>query len=191
MLRPLLPSDGADVRAALHDDRVWSGGFLASWGRPQTVDDYVRLAQRLDVPLERVPYAVVLREALAGVAVAAGTVVGITSVGDIDVANAAAHIGWTAYTPTVWGTVVNPATKYALLAHCFDDCHLERIRLQTDAINVRSQRAIAALGATREGILRHHQRRADGTWRDTVVFSILRSEWPQVKAALKRRIAGE
>lgn len=71
-----------------------------------------------------------------------------------------------------------------------DDCHMHRVKIQTDAINLRSQGAIARLGAVREGVLREHVVRADGTWRDTVVFSILASEWPAVRARLEHRLEG-
>ena len=81
--------------------------------------------------------------------------------------------GWTAYTPAAWGTAVNPECKFLLLRHCFEECFFERVKIQTDLMNVRSQEAIARLGAVREGVLRHHMLRTDGSWRDTVVFSVL------------------
>ena len=120
---------------------------------------------------------------------AAGAVVGTSSLGEWDLHNERAHLGWTAYGPRWWGTAVNPASKLALLSHAFDDCGFGRVKLQTDNLNTRSQAAIAKLGATREGVLRRHKARADGTFRDTVVFSILRDEWPQVRAALEARLA--
>jgi RimJ/RimL family protein N-acetyltransferase len=117
-----------------------------------------------------------------------GTVVGTSSLGEWDLVNERVHLGWTAYGPTWWGTAVNPACKLALLGHAFDDCGFGRVKIQTDLINLRSQAGIAKLGATREGVLRRHIRRADGTWRDTVVFSVLRDEWPQVRAGLLARL---
>ena len=100
------------------------------------------------------------------------------------------HLGWTAYGPRWWATAVNAECKLLLLGHAFDDCGFGRVKLQTDLRNDRSQAAIAELGATREGVLRRHMRRADGTFRDTVVFSILRDEWPAVRASLERRLTG-
>ena len=76
-----------------------------------------------------------------------------------------------------------------MLAHAFDDCRFGRVKIQTDVLNTRSQAAIAKLGAVREGVLRRHQARADGTFRDTVVFSIVRDEWPAVRNGLERRLA--
>ena len=117
-----------------------------------------------------------------------GQVVGTTTLGDFDEHREAAHIGWTGYDPRVWGTAVNPEAKLLLLAHAFEDCGFGRVKIQTDAVNQRSQAAIAKLGATREGVLRRHTRRADGSFRDTVVFSILRDEWPTVRARLEARL---
>src|SRR5450830_266121 len=99
--------------------------------------------------------------------------------------------GWTGYAPAVWSTGVNPAAKLALLRHAFEDCGMRRVKLQTDTLNARSQAAIARLGAVKEGVLRQHTRRADGTWRDTVVFSILADEWPVVRAQLETRVAAD
>jgi N-acetyltransferase len=120
---------------------------------------------------------------------AAGTVVGTSSLGDVDLANERVHLGWTLYGSRWWGTQVNPEAKLLLLSHAFDDCGFGRVKLQTDAVNHRSQAAITRLGAVREGVLRRHTRRADGTFRDTVVFSILREEWPAVRARLEERLA--
>lgn len=118
---------------------------------------------------------------------AAGTIVGTTSLGDIDVVNERAQLGWTMYASRWWGTAVNPECKLLLLGHAFE-CGFGRVKIQTDAANERSQAAITRLGATREGVLRRHTRRADGTFRDTVVFSILADEWPRVRAGLERRL---
>jgi RimJ/RimL family protein N-acetyltransferase len=118
-----------------------------------------------------------------------GRVIGTTSLGDIDVANERAHLGWTAYAPEVWGTSVNPECKLLLLWHCFEHCGLMRVKIQTDAINVRSQAAIAKLGATREGVARRHMKRADGSWRDSVIFSVIADDWPTVKAGLESRLS--
>jgi RimJ/RimL family protein N-acetyltransferase len=118
----------------------------------------------------------------------AGTIVGTSSLGEWDLANERVHLGWTAYGPAWWGTAVNAECKLLLLGHAFDDCGFGRVKIQTDGRNTRSQAAIARLGATREGVLRRHMRRADGTFRDTVVFSVLRDEWPGVRARLLARL---
>ncbi|MGH3394621.1 MAG: GNAT family N-acetyltransferase, partial [Streptosporangiaceae bacterium] len=83
---------------------------------------------------------------------------------------------------------VNPEAKLLLLAHCFEDCGYGRVKIQTDRLNARSQAAIAKLGAQREGLLRRHVKREDGTFRDSVVFSVLAGEWPDVRARLTARL---
>jgi RimJ/RimL family protein N-acetyltransferase len=105
----------------------------------------------------------------------------------LDLVNERVHLGWAGYAPAVWSTGVNPAAKLALLRHAFENCGMRRVKLQTDALNARSQAAIARLGAVKEGVLRQHIRRADGTWRDTVVFSVRVNEWPVVRAGLEAR----
>ncbi|MGH1525661.1 GNAT family N-acetyltransferase [Leifsonia sp. L25] len=117
-------------------------------------------------------------------------VVGTTTLGDFDLANGSAHIGWTAYAPEVWGTRVNAETKRLLLGTAFDH-GFERVKLQADVLNERSRAAILRLGATFEGVLRHTQPRADGTWRDTAVYSVLREEWPAVRDGLDARLAAQ
>lgn len=115
-------------------------------------------------------------------------IVGTTTLGDFDLANGAAHVGWTAYAPEVWGSSVNAETKRLVLGSAFDN-GFERVKLQADVLNERSRAAILRLGARFEGVLRHTQLRADGTWRDTAVYSILREEWPAVRAGLDERLA--
>lgn len=123
-----------------------------------------------------------------GVWLPGGTLVGTSTLGDFDEKNEHAHIGWTAYSPEVWGTAVNPETKLLMLGEAFDN-GFNRVKIQADAINDRSRAAILKLGAQFEGVLRNTNRRADGTWRDTAVYSILRDEWPTVRAGLEERLA--
>jgi N-acetyltransferase len=196
-LDAMAPEDAPDLFAALDDERVWAaqyGGGPA--GRPADVPAMrvwlaPSVAARVGGPdargsAYRVAYTVrLVADSELG---AAGTVVGTTSLGDVDLLNERAHIGWTAYGPRWWGTAVNPECKLLLLGHAFDDCGLGRVKIQTDSVNERSQAAIAKLGATREGVLRRHMRRGDGTFRDTVVFSVLRQEWPGVRDGLLRRL---
>jgi RimJ/RimL family protein N-acetyltransferase len=90
----------------------------------------------------------------------------------------------------VWGTRVNAETKRLLLGTAFDH-GFERVKLQADVLNDRSRAAILRIGASFEGVLRHTQRRADGSWRDTAVYSILREEWPAARDALDARLSVE
>jgi N-acetyltransferase len=171
--------------AALDDERVWaagySGGPAARPGDPEGWLERIETARRD----QRVMYTVRLMTGDQ-----AGRVVGTTSLGDVDLVNERVHLGWTAYAPDVWSTAVNPECKLLLLRHAFDDCGFGRVKIQTDLINTRSQAAIAKLGAVREGVLRRHTRRADGSWRDTVVFAVTVDDWPAVRAGLEQRVKG-
>ena len=117
-----------------------------------------------------------------------GRLVGTSTLGDFDEANEHAHIGWTAWDPLVWSTAVNPEAKLLMLGEAFDH-GFGRVKLQADALNSRSRGAIGKLGAVFEGIVRRDRLRADGTWRDTAMFSILVDEWPAVRAGLEARLA--
>jgi RimJ/RimL family protein N-acetyltransferase len=130
------------------------------------------------------------REAIWAVrTLADGKLVGSTRYLNIAAHDLRVEIGGTWYAPDVWASAVNPACKLMLLRHGFETLGLNRIELKTDARNARSQAAIAKLGATREGVFRRHMVLPDGHVRDTVYFSIIREEWPQVKAKLADRLA--
>ena len=117
-----------------------------------------------------------------------GEVVGSSSFMDIREPHRGLEIGCTWIVPRCRGTAVNPAAKRLMLTHAFETLGMVRVQLKCDARNVHSQRAIAKLGAVREGILRKHMICPDGFIRDTVMFSITDSEWPAVKAGLDARL---
>ncbi len=100
------------------------------------------------------------------------------------------EIGRTWIAKPLQGTRVNPESKLLLLRHAFEDLGALRVQFTTDLNNLHSQRAIEKLGARREGVLRKYQIRSNGTVRDTVLYSILDEEWPQVKARLEARLDG-
>jgi N-acetyltransferase len=180
-LDPAVDADAQALFEALDHDEVWaagySGGPSARPADPGGWQGRIRQA-RTD---ERAMFVVRDRD---------GRVIGTSSLGDTVLEHERTHLGWTAYTPPVWGTVVNPECKLLLLAHAFEACGFGRVKIQTDLINERSQAAIAKLGATREGILRRHMVRPDGTTRDTVVFGITVEDWPNVRARLQARVGG-
>src|SRR3954471_14359516 len=180
-LDPSVHDDADGLFAALDHDDVWASGYAGGpAARPAAADGW---GKRIDAARsdDRAMFTVRL--------LTSGRIVGTTSLGDSDLSNERTHIGWTAYAPDVWATPVNPECKLLLMRHAFDDCGFGRVKLQTDLINARSQAAIAKLGATREGVVRRQQRRADGTFRDAVVFSVLADEWPAVRAGLEARLA--
>ncbi|MCL5116346.1 MAG: GNAT family N-acetyltransferase [Firmicutes bacterium] len=117
-----------------------------------------------------------------------GRTVGSTRYLNIESHDLGVEIGWTWYTPEVWGTRINPEAKLLMLTHAFEDWGALRVALRTDHLNAHSQAAIRKLGAQYEGTLRNHRVRRDGTIRHTLVFSIIRAEWPDVKERLTRRV---
>lgn len=166
-LRPLTTGDIAALCALAAD----CGDELRHMGTSPTGPAYYQAA--LDAP-NQMPFVLLVNGELAG----------CTRYGDIRAADSGLEIGWTWMHPRWYGSGVNRRMKRLLLAHAFETMHMERVQLKTDIRNERSQRAIARLGAVREGVLRAHMRRLDGTMRDTVMFSLTRAEWPEVKSRL-------
>ena len=188
-LTPASTDDAADLFAALDDERVWAAGYGGGpAGRWADVDAARAWLAASDQGVTGPRRCWVARLAADSDLGAAGTVVGTSSLGEWDLGHERIHLGWTAYGPPWWAGPVNPACKLALLGYAFDELGFGRVKLQTDLVNTRSQAAIAKLGATREGVLRRHKRLADGSFRDTVVFSILADEWPDVRKRLEARI---
>ncbi|GAB3952775.1 GNAT family protein [Kribbella albertanoniae] len=179
----LQDNDYDELYAAIGNEQVYAGGFgggVAPKSAAEMRESWIPAAAK------RFAYGVrLVADSPLG---AAGTLIGTSSLGDVDVPNERIHLGWTGYAPSVWGTAVNPAAKLLLMKHAFEDCGFGRLKIQTGLKNTHSQAAIAKLGATREGVLRRHMAQADGSWRDTVVFSILADEWPEVRKRLEERI---
>ncbi len=118
-----------------------------------------------------------------------GAVSGSTSFWDFDAHNAHVEIGSSWLSRASWRTGRNAEVKMLLMTHAFETLGLERVSFRTDIRNERSQRAIERLGTVKEGVHRHEMRRRDGSWRDSVHYSILRAEWPDAKERLRDRIA--
>jgi RimJ/RimL family protein N-acetyltransferase len=181
-LTPCVPDrDAEPLFELLATDAIWQH----MPGRPRTAQAYSDILTSR-IAAGRFMWVVRLLEAHAGVA--AGSIVGTSSYMDVSVQDARLEIGATAYVRNVWASKVNPETKLLLLSYAFDTLSVGRVQLKTDVRNVRSQQAIARLGARYEGTLRRHQRRDDGTVRDSVLFSIIVEEWPSVRAALSARL---
>lgn len=117
---------------------------------------------------------------------ASQSIVGSTRYIDINPQHRNLEIGWTWLSPVVWRTPVNTECKRLLLGHCFEELGMIRVMLKTDGRNLRSQRAIERLGAVKEGVLRHHRIMPDGYLRDSVVYSILAEEWPEIRRRLEK-----
>ena len=115
-------------------------------------------------------------------------ILGATACYDIQVDNKRLALGYTWYMPEVWGSPVNPESKLLMLIQAFEHWGMNRVEIGTDARNIHSYHAIKKLGATEEGRLRHHMILYDGAVTDTVIFSIISSEWPNIKNQLLQRI---
>ena len=167
------------LRDAAADGELWNLWFAAV-PAPQETEDYVNRALAMQAEGTRIPW--VVRE------VSSGKVMGTTGYHDIVAPADRVEIGYTWYARSAHKTAVNTICKLMLLANAFDVIGCRVVGFRTDNFNFVSQRAIESLGAKRDGVIRHHQVRRDGTVRDSVVYSILSHEWPDVKRHLELRL---
>lgn len=178
-LEPIEARHASGIFEAMQDPEVCR--YLA-WPPPSAMDEtlaFVREAHELTARGQAVVYAQVWN--------ATGRAIGSTRLLDIRPADRQVEIGSTFLARDYWRTPANTESKYLLLRHCFETLGCVRVALKTDGRNLRSQEAIARLGAVREGTLRRHMN-VRGYQRDTVYFSILDEEWPAVKARLEARL---
>jgi N-acetyltransferase len=178
-LEPLSYEHQDELAVAAADGRLWELWFT-SVPEPEQAHPYITSALAGQRDGHMLPWAV--RE------LKSGAVIGSTRYHDIVAAIARVEIGYTWYAKRWQRTHVNTCCKLLLLGHAFDTLGCKVVGLRTDNFNLASQRAIAALGAKQDGILRHHQARRDGTVRDSVLYSILAGEWPDVKRHLELRL---
>jgi RimJ/RimL family protein N-acetyltransferase len=164
------------LRAAAADGELWNLR-ITSVPEPQDTEAYIRMG--LETP-NRVAFAVV--------DASSDTVIGTTSYHDIMPAIDRVEIGYTWYAKSRQRSHVNTSCKLLLLSHAFDTLGCAVVGLRTDNFNYASQAAIERLGAKKDGVLRHHAPRRDGTVRDTVMYSIVRGEWHEIKSHLHYRL---
>ncbi|MFN8653800.1 MAG: GNAT family protein [Gemmatimonadales bacterium] len=179
-LEPLGSAHTDGLAAAASDGRLWELWYT-SVPRPEEVAEYIATAETGRMAGHMLPWAV--RE------LATGTLVGSTRYHDVVAAIDRVEIGYTWYAASRQRTQVNSACKLLLLTHAFETLGCAVVGFRTDNFNFRSQRAIEALGAKKDGVLRHHQARRDGSARDSVLYTILRHEWPDVRKHLLTRLA--
>jgi N-acetyltransferase len=178
-LEPLTTEHRDALDAATADGRLWELWFT-SVPSPAETTKYIADALAGQQLGHMLPW--VVRE------LGTSTIIGTTRYHDIVPVIDRVEIGYTWYAASWQRTHVNTACKLLLLTHAFESLRCAVVGLRTDRLNFASQRAIAALGARQEGVLRHHQARRDGTARDSVMFSILAAEWPDVKRHLALRL---
>jgi RimJ/RimL family protein N-acetyltransferase len=179
-LEPLTPAHADALARVGLDPELWRW-IPTPIGSVEEMRTYVATALEEQQRGVSLPFAIV--------DATSGEVVGSTRFGNIDVRNRRLEIGWTWLARSHQRTRANTAAKRLLLGHAFDALGANRVELKTDALNQKSRNAIGRIGATQEGIFRQHVVCASGRVRDTVYFSILATEWPDVRRRLDERLA--
>jgi RimJ/RimL family protein N-acetyltransferase len=178
-LEPLAREHAAGLAEAAKDGRLWEL-FFTSVPEVEQVQAYISGALAGQEKGDMLPWAV--RE------LKSGAIVGSTRYHDIVAAADRVEIGYTWYAKRMQRSHVNSACKLLLFGYAFDQLACRVVGLRTDNFNFVSQRAIEALGAKKDGVIRHHWPRRDGSVRDTVMYSVLASEWPDVRRHLELRL---
>ncbi len=178
-LEPLAHAHLPGLQAAVADGELWKL-FYTSAPHPDQVASWMETAMQLQTEKKALPF--VVRENFSG------AVVGTTRYCNVDLANLRLEIGYTWYAKRVQRSAVNTECKLLLLRHAFEQLRCNVVELRTDWLNQTSQRAIERLGAKRDGLLRSHMVSPDGRVRDTVVYSILNTEWMGVQKNLQFKL---
>ena len=179
-LEPLAAAHEAGLSEAVRDGRLWELWFTVV-PEPTQMAKYIADALAGHAAGTMMPWAV--RE------LTTGSIIGSTRFHDVIAPIDRVEIGYTWYAASWQRSHVNTACKLLLMTHAFETMGCKVVGLRTDNFNFRSQRAIEALGAKKDGVLRHHQARRDGSARDSVMYSILLEEWRDVKRHLTARLA--
>jgi RimJ/RimL family protein N-acetyltransferase len=182
-LLPLRSRDKEKLKPLARDERIWefTKTLLIDEHFDRQFDDYFELAIRLPETGN---------QAFVIYCVSDDAIIGMTRTFNIDPKERRLEIGHTWYIPSVWSQVYNKECKLLLLQYIFETLKFNRVQFNVAHQNIRSQRAVEKIGGVKEGILRKHMVRNDGTRRDTVVFSIIDEEWPEKKKRLLQLIAG-
>jgi len=179
-LEPLTLSHHAELCEAAFDEELWR--YTTSViERPEDLREYIETAMRWQREGTALPFATVDK--------ATGRAVGSTRYANIDRANRHLEIGWTWIARDYQRTYVNTEAKYLMLGHAFENLNCLRVEFKTDSLNEKSRRAIARIGAKEEGAFRNHMIMPGGRIRHSVYYSIIDSEWPEVKARLEEKLA--
>jgi len=179
LLRPLQPDDAPALVLAASDGELWNLPFTVV-PSAATVQGYIDTALQGRDAGAVLPYVTVLKET--------GEVIGSTRFWKVDRVNRKLEIGSTWIAARWQRSFVNTEAKYLMLRHAFDELGCVRVQFTTDEINARSRAAILRLGAQQEGIVRNERIMPDGRRRNSVRFSVIEEEWPQVRAGLEARL---
>lgn len=179
----LIPMEQSHAKALYE-----AGKYKEIWAHmPKSIHSYSEMEALVKEALQakaagvEFPFVIVSRDS--------GEVIGSTRFLGITWAHKGLEIGWTWLNPSVWRTAVNTECKYLLMKHCFEDLGAIRIQYRTDNLNVRSQNAIERIGGIKEGVLRNHRIRENGTFRHSVVYSVTNEDWPKSKAKLEAALS--
>lgn len=174
LLRPTVPADVAGLAGAYDVETTRYFLYGSQSGPPTEASVAEALASE--------------RQVLTQIEAGTGVIVGTTSIYDMSELHRRVTVGYTWLSGRVRGSAINSESKLLLLDHCFGTLGAVRVQFNVDDLNERSRRAVQAIGAKQEGALRRHARRRDGSWRTTIVYSVIDQEWPSVRAALVERI---
>jgi RimJ/RimL family protein N-acetyltransferase len=179
-LEPLSPAHEEPLNAAAADGELWNSSVTIVPTRA-TMAAYIATALHAQTTGRELPFVIIRK--------ASGEIVGSTRFYDIELADRRVEIGYTWLAASVQRTEVNTESKLLLLTHAFETWRCIRVALITDVLNQQSHAAILRLGAKQEGVLRNHMVMPGGRYRDSVSFSIIEAEWPEVKASLQAKLA--
>jgi len=174
-LEPLAREHAAGLQRAAAEGKLWQLWYTSVPG-PDATEAYIEAALKMREDLGAMPF--VVRDN------SDGEIVGCTRYFNVDAGNRRLEIGYTWYATRAQRTAINTECKLLLLAHAFEKLKCIAVEFRTHWFNQASRAALARIGAKQDGVLRNHQISADGSYRDTVVFSIIESEWPAVKRHL-------
>jgi len=178
-IEPLHPEHHDALIAAVSDGKLWKLWYTAI-PKPENMRAEIERRLHLQQQGSMLPFVIRRNDT--------GALCGMTTYMNADVPNRRVEIGSTWYAASAQRTGINTECKLMLLTHAFEDMHCIAVEFRTHWMNQQSRAAIARLGAKQDGILRNHQRMPDGSYRDTVVFSIIESEWPTVRRHLQFKL---
>ena len=178
-LEPMIPEHHAALSEIGLDPEIWRY-TIAMIRTPDEMRDYMASAFELQQRGTSLPFVTIERSS--------GRVVGSTRFGNYDPVNRRVEIGWTWLAKPWQRTAINTEAKYLMLNHAFERLHCVRVELKTDVLNNASRQAMLRIGAKEEGVLRKHTLMWTGRYRDSIYYSILDEEWPEVKARLERML---
>ncbi|MCI1015162.1 N-acetyltransferase [Herbaspirillum sp. BH-1] len=178
-VEPLHPEHHDALIAAVSDGKLWKLWYTAI-PKPETMRAEIERRLHLQQQGSMLPFVIRRNDT--------GALCGMTTYMNADVAHRRVEIGSTWYAASAQRTGINTECKLMMLTHAFEDMHCIAVEFRTHWMNQQSRAAIARLGAKQDGILRNHQRMPDGSYRDTVVFSIIESEWPTVRRHLQFKL---